>query len=107
MKKLLLLSACLWLLVGPAQAQTAPVSIAVVRIYENVKNITTTITTGEAKSEVLEFKASSFKTSDQEINENLYKLLRRFYNEGYKLQSNTTIMSSPSASTRELIFIKS
>jgi hypothetical protein len=76
MKKMLL-SACLWVLAGPAQAQAGPPDIVVVRVRDYRTSAAIFITRAEGKTEKQEFKGegSSFDKGIIAVNEGYYKVL--------------------------------
>lgn len=106
MKKLLFLSACLWLLAAPLRAlAAAPPDVVVVRIYEGV-NVTVIITRGEGKSEKIEFSSGLSDKNMMRASEGYYKIFEKLYQEGYTLQGTLPTANSPTTSFLTLLFVK-
>lgn len=95
MKKLLFLSTLLLALAGPTQAQTAPVSIVVVRIYEDIDHIRTVTIRSDGKSETLDFVNGRKDEGLQRSAMGYYQLVSSLYREGYVLQSTITPSGVP------------
>ncbi|GAA4508060.1 hypothetical protein GCM10023172_39600 [Hymenobacter ginsengisoli] len=89
-----------------ARAQTAPIDLVVVYIYEAGNYATTIITRGEQRTEESEFEMTSYKNASKECAEDFCHVLSGLYKEGYVVRSSTKTYSSGSGGERELIFTK-
>jgi hypothetical protein len=108
MKKVLVLSACLWALAGPAQAQAGPPDIVVVRVRDYRTSAAIFTTRGEGKTEKQEFKGEglSFDKGMIAVNEGYYKVLTQLYQEGYVLQNSSGASGESGGGVITYLFVK-
>ena len=107
MKKLLLLCACLLALASPLRALAdPPADIVVVRIYDYDNYVKIITTKGEGDTEKIETKSMNYDKGAISVNEAYYKVLKKFYQEGYILQNSSTISSSNGVGRVTYILVK-
>jgi hypothetical protein len=109
MKKIFLLSACLWALAGSAQAQAEPPAIVVVRVRDYKTSATIFITRGEGKTEKIEIdgKLLSLDKSMTAVSEGYYKVINKLYQEGYILQNSGGVSDPSTGGVLTYLFVKS
>jgi hypothetical protein len=108
MKKIFLLSACLWVLAGPTRAQAGPPDIVVVRVRDYKTSASIFITRGEGKTEKIEVdvKGSSLDKGMTAVSEGYYKVVEKLYQEGYVLQNSTGISDQSGGGVLTYVFVK-
>jgi len=108
MKKVFLLSACLWALAGPASAQADAASLVVVRVRDYKTSALIFITRGEGKTEKIEVdgKWLSLDKSMAAVSEGYYKVVDKLYREGYVLQNSGGVSDPSTGGVLTYIFVK-